>query len=300
MSETKIEKKYLNVIDNLLDNEDLSKYFGEWINQIDKLKEEYSNNLPFSYIKIDNFLNEELVQKIQQEFPRDFSNWWEYNNPIEVKLANDDINNFDENIKKIFYLLSSKKLVEIFSKITGIENLEYDPYLHGAGLHAHPRNGRLNIHLDYEKHPILEDKERRLNIILFLNKEWKEEWNGDNQLWDRTMSQCKVKTFPKFNKAIIFQTNDISWHGVPDKIICPEDIYRISLAYYYISPLISKKDNEKFGNDGSGYRSKATFIKRPQDKQSDKMDLLYKIRPIRRIEKEDLNEIWPDWNPKDF
>lgn len=300
MSETKIEKKYLSVIDNLLDNEDLSKYFGEWINQIDKLKEEYSSNLPFSYIKIDNFLNEELVQKIHQEFPRDFSNWWKYNNPIEVKLANDDINNFDENIKKIFYLLSSKKLVEIFSKITGIENLEYDPYLHGAGLHAHPRNGRLNMHLDYEKHPILEDKERRLNIILFLNKEWKEEWNGDNQLWDRTMSQCKVKTFPKFNKAIIFQTNDISWHGVPDKIICPEDIYRISLAYYYISPLISKKDNEKFGNDGSGYRSKATFIKRPKDKQSDKMDLLYKIRPIRRIEEEDLNEIWPDWNPKDF
>ena len=74
-------------------------------------------------------------------------------------------------------------------------------------------------------------------IILFLTKDWKEEWNGDNQLWDKNATECQVKTYPKFNSAIIFETNGISWHGVPDKIMCPEGIFRKSLAYYYISPL---------------------------------------------------------------
>ena len=61
------------------------------------------------------------------------------------------------------------------------------------------------MHLDYEKHPRMENKERRLNIILFLTKDWKEEWNGDNQLWSNDMKKCMVKTYPKFNSAIIFE-----------------------------------------------------------------------------------------------
>ena len=133
----------------------------------------------------------------------------------------------------MFYLLSTSKIIEIFSKITGIEDLEYNPYLHGAGLHAHPRYGRLNMHLDYEKHIILKNKQRRLNIILFLSKDWKNEWNGDNQLWNSEMKKCVVKTYPKFNSAIIFKTDEITWHGLPEKIMCPEGVFRKSLAYYY-------------------------------------------------------------------
>lgn len=297
---SKIKKEILDEYNKSLEEENLLNYFGDWINKIDKYNSEYVSNDPFCHIKIDNFLNNDYVEKIYQEFPNNFDNWWKYNNPIEVKYANDDIENFGDNIKKIFYLLSSDKIVNLFSKITDISNLEYDPYLHGAGLHAHPKYGRLNMHLDYEKHPILTDKERRLNIILFLNKDWDEKWAGDNQLWDKNMEKCIVKTYPKFNKAIIFQTNDISWHGLPDKIMCPENYHRKSLAYYYISPLVSKLNYHKFGNDGSGYRTKATFIKRPEDKKLDKMEELYKIRPFRRINKEDMDLIWPDWNPINY
>ena len=217
-----------------------------------------------------------------------------------MKYANDNINDFDKSIKDLFYLLSTNKLIKIFSEITGIKELEYDPYVHGAGLHVHPRYGRLNIHLDYEKHVLLKNKQRRFNIILFLSKDWKEEWNGDNQLWDKEMKECKVKTYPKFNSAIIFKTDESTWHGVPEKIMCPEGIYRKSIAYYYISPLVNKSKSEKIGNDGSGYRTKATFIKRPQEKYYEKMEKLYKIRPLRRIEKEDMKEIWPDWTPDKY
>lgn len=289
----KIDKKYLEKINNQNDNK---KYFGDWINNLDVLKEKYNNALPFEYIKLDNFLQKDYAEEIYKSFPTDFENWHKYWNPIEVKYANDDINNMDKSIKDAFYLLSSNKLIEVFSEITQIKNLEYDPYLHGAGLHVHPRYGRLNMHLDYEKHPKLINKQRRLNIILFLTKDWKEEWNGDNQLWDKNMNECIVKTYPKFNSAIIFKTDELSWHGLPEKILCPPEIYRKTLAYYYISPLINISNETKIGNDGSGFRTKATFIKRPQDKYDEKMEQLYKIRPYKRIEKEDMDKIWPHWN----
>ena len=293
----KINKKYLNSI-NL--KNDSKEYFGEWINNIDILKEKYRNAFPFEHIKIENFLQEDYAEEIYKNFPTDFENWHKYWNPIEVKYANDDINNMDKLIKDIFYLLSTDKLIKVFSQITGITDLEYDPYLHGAGLHVHPRYGRLNMHLDYEKHPKLINKQRRLNIILFLTKDWKQEWNGDNQLWNKDMKECIVKTYPKFNSAIIFKTDELSWHGLPEKITCPEGTFRKSLAYYYISPLVNKKHEYKIGNDGSGFRTKATFVKRPEEKDNERMKKLYKIRPHSRIEKKDMEEIWPEWTPKLF
>lgn len=289
----KIIKEYLHNFNIANDNE---KYFGDWINNTDELKEKYVNALPFEHIKIDNFLKEEYAEEIFQNYPTDFENWHTYHNPLEVKYANDNINDFDKSIKDLFYLLSTDNLIKVFSGITGIEGLELDPYLHGAGLHVHPRYGRLNMHLDYEKHIILKNKQRRLNIILFFTKDWKEEWHGDNQLWDKDMKECKVKTYPKFNSAIIFKTDEITWHGLPEKIMCPENVFRKSFAYYYISPLVSKPSANKIGDDGSGYRTKATFVKRPTDPYNPKLQELYKIRSNRRIEKEDMEKIWPNWN----
>jgi len=292
----KIDKQYLKNINH----QNNKKYFGDWIDNIEHFKKEFRSALPFEHIKIDNFLKNEYAEEIFKKFPTDIENWHRYYNPLEVKYANDNINSFDNSIKNLFYLLSSNKLIEVFSKISGVEDLEADPYLHGAGLHVHPRNGRLNMHLDYEKHVLLQNKQRRLNIILFLTKDWKEEWNGDNQLWDKDMKKCLVKTYPKFNSAIIFKTDEISWHGLPEKIMCPEGLYRKSIAYYYISPLVNRKTENKVGNDGSGYRTKATFTKRPEDKQDERIEKLYGIRPQRRIEQEDMDEIWPEWNPELF
>lgn len=278
-----------------LNNSSNLHYFGDWINNLYKLKEKYINAEPFENIIIPNFLNEEYAELIYNKFPSNFENWHKYYNPIEIKYANDDINNMNENIKKLFYILSTNELINIFSKISGIENLEYDPYLHGAGLHVQPRNGRLHMHLDYEKHPYI-NKERRLNLILYLSKDWKEEWNGYTELWNKDMTKCVKKSQVIFNTAIIFKTNDISWHGVPEKIKCPQNIYRKSFAFYYISDIISEKKDKKIGNDGSGYRTKATFVKRPQDPDYTQMKKLYDIRPLRRIEKKDMDEIWSEWN----
>jgi dTDP-glucose 4,6-dehydratase len=291
-------KLKINLID-LLITENLNNktnHFGDWINNTEFLKEQFSNAEPFEHIIIPNFLNDEYAEQIFNSFPVDIDSgkWYKYYNPLEIKYANDDIKNMPRCIKKLFYLLSTKELTEKFASISSINDLEHDPYLHGAGLHVHPRNGKLNMHLDYEKHPFT-NKERRLNMILYMSKDWKEEWNGDTQLWDNKMEKCIVNSHVKFNTAIIFRTNETSWHGLPESIKCPEDVFRKSIAYYYVSPIVTGSTENKFGNDGSGYRTKATYVKRPQDPYDERIENLYKIRPFRLITQKDLDEFYPNW-----
>jgi Rps23 Pro-64 3,4-dihydroxylase Tpa1-like proline 4-hydroxylase len=283
----KIDKQYLEI----MNQKECEKYFGSWTNDIDNLKQQFLDAEPFENIVIDDFLDISYAEKLSNLFPSNYNEWHKYLNPIEVKYTFDDINKLDDETKNYFYYLSTDKMVHLFQKLTNIDNLTYDEYLHGAGLHCHPRDGRLNIHLDYEKHPY-SGKERRINIIYFLNKEWEKEWNGQNELWDENITKCVKKTDIKFNRAIIFKTNDISWHGLPEKICCPENIYRKSLAYYYISPLNSKKSEEL-------YRKKARYVKRPHDEFNKQLEELYKIRPYRRIQQEDMDKYFPNWKPSD-
>lgn len=288
----KINKEHLK----RLNDTDLSNYLGEWYNQPEtELTDVFLNANPFEHIIIPNFLNEDYANKILEKFPNNYESWHQYCNPLEVKFALDDITKMDEDINLFFYLLSTDAMINKISKITDISGLTYDEYLHGAGLHVQPRHGRLNMHLDYEKHPF-SGLQRRLNVILYLNKDWKPEWNGATELWNNDMSECIKKSDVIFNTAIIFKTNEISWHGVPEIIQCPKDVYRKTLAYYYMSPLNNPSTENKIGNDGSGFRTKATFVKRPQDKEDERINTLCKIRPHRRIEKEDMDAIWPNWD----
>ena len=256
--------------------------FGNWINN--ELK---CDTNPIPYILIDNFLKDDMYQSINKEYPNKLDeSWWKYENPLEVKYANDKIHEYSKNTQNLFYALSHQEFINKIGNIFNIHNLEYDPHCHGGGLHMMPKYGRLNMHLDYEIHPIT-NKKRRLNIILYMNDEWDKSWNGDTQLWDETMSKCMVKSYPKRNKALIFVTNDDSWHGIPNKIMCPENIFRKTIAFYYVS----KKNDEK-----SKCRSKAVFTKRPDDKYDERLEKLFEIRSNRRIENKDLKEIWPEWN----
>jgi hypothetical protein len=281
-----IKSEYLEEL--LRSNDNPLKYFGDWTKDVSALNTLFLNAKPFEHVVIDNFLETSYAEKISEIFPVVNSDWHEYKNPIEVKYTYDNINELDKDTKDFFYYLSTPELTNIMRDITSIRNLEYDEYLHGAGLHKHPRYGRLNIHLDYEKHPI-SGKERRLNVILFMSKDWDPLWNGANELWDKDVTKCITKTHVKFNRAIIFKTNDISWHGLPDKIMCPDDVFRNSLAYYYVSPLNTLKTEEN-------YRKKAMFVKRPEDPFDEQLQKLYDIRPHRRITQEDMDNLIPGWS----
>lgn len=255
--------------------------FGEWITKHISL-----NCIPFKHCIIDNFLKEEEYQSVLLKYPQTPNSYfWEYNNPIEIKYTLDRLDYTDDVIKNLFYALSHDRIMSKLSKLFNIPDLEYDPYLHGGGLHMYPKNGRLNLHLDYENHPYL-NKRRRLNIIYYVNDTWDKKWNGDIQLWDKQVKNNIVKVYPTKNRAVIFETTDDSWHGVPETIDCPNGVYRKSIAFYYLS-----NTNNKING-----RKKAVFTKRPQDPYDDRMERLYQIRANRRITQNDLDQIYPSWN----
>ena len=280
-------------------NDNKLSFFGDWVHRVEELQSQFTEASPFEHIIIPNFLNKDIAEELYTLFPEDIHSerWHKYYNPIEIKYANDNMDKMPDKFQDIFHLLSTKEICSKFSTLSGIDGIEHDPYLHGAGLHALPRDGRLHIPLDYEKHPY-SNKQRRLNVILYLSEDWKQEWNGHSELWNKDMTECVVKSPVNFNTCLIFKTNEISWHGLPEKIQCPEGLLRKSLAYYYISPLINQADDKKLGSNETGFRTKATFVKRPQDPEDERMNQLYKIRPYRLITKKDMEKIWPDWDPQ--
>ena len=114
------------------------------------------------------------------------------------------------------------------------EKLISDPYLSGGGLHEIKKGGLLKVHTDFNKHPT-NNFDRRVNVLIYLNKGWKEDYKGCLELWDKEMKNCKQKILPSFNKMVIFSTTDFSNHGHPDPLKCPKELSRKSIALYYFS-----------------------------------------------------------------
>ena len=75
----------------------------------------------------------------------------------------------------------------------------------GAGQHEIKPGGLLKIHADFNKHNI-SGLDRRLNVLVYLNKDWKEEYGGHFELWDKDMKHCVKKILPTFNTMAIFST----------------------------------------------------------------------------------------------
>jgi Rps23 Pro-64 3,4-dihydroxylase Tpa1-like proline 4-hydroxylase len=175
--------------------------FGDWTNRIPQICQTFQSASPFSHVVINNFFDEETVNTLRTEFPDPDNSssgnfdWKHYDNPIEQKYALNDFSNL-QHASSVFNFLQSAEVVDIFKQITHIENLEADPHLHGAGLHAYPHNGKLDMHLDYCIHPI-SGKERRVNLIVYLNKHWPSEYGGSLWLTDRPdLSNCVEVTQP--------------------------------------------------------------------------------------------------------
>ena len=207
----------------------------------DKLSKEFEEGKPFRHVIIDNFFDDETALKLSNEFPdyNDEQLWAIYNNPIEKKKLTPNWGLFPPTTYRAFTLMNTPEFVEKVKKITGIPNLVADYGMHGGGWHVHTRGGKLNIHKDYSIHPKL-GMERRINIIIYLSPDWNEEWGGGLELWSHDAEnnqpkECVTKVYNKFNRAVLFDTAQNSWHGLPTETLCPEGGYRKSLAIYYVS-----------------------------------------------------------------
>jgi Rps23 Pro-64 3,4-dihydroxylase Tpa1-like proline 4-hydroxylase len=197
--------------------------------------ETYINAKPFPHIVLDNFFPTEIVERVLAEFPKPNAiRWQSFDNESEIKLASSAEASFGPATRLFMYHLNSITFLEFMSRVTGIDNLIPDPGFEGGGLHQIKRCGKLGIHSDFNRHRDF-NLDRRLNLLLYLNKDWQEEYGGHLQLWNREMTQCEAKVLPLFNRMMVFGTTDFTYHGHPDPLQCPEDRTRKSLALYYFS-----------------------------------------------------------------
>jgi len=252
--------------------------FGNWINNISDISKQFSSASPFPHVVINNFFDQNTAKKISEEFGVPNDSWHEYKNPLERKFAKNA--NLGKHTTEMFDILQSDKFVNIMSSISGIQDLMTDPHLHGAGIHAYPPGGKLDMHLDYSVHPI-SGMERRLNLLVFLSEDWNKECGGDLILTTDIHASDDVikKVSPMWNTGILFRTTDDSIHGLPYPTTT--DKYRKSLAIYYVSP----------PREGVTQRKKAQFFPWKHAPHK-KLQNLYEIRPHRRIEDSDLWEGW--------
>ena len=198
-----------------------------------KQKKNFLSNIFFPHIVIDNFLNTDFCNKIDQEISLSA----QYAKPYYVynvkKFGLTDYNSFGENTKKLIQFLNSQEFLLILESFTGIKNLISDSSLEGGGLHFTKKDGYLKIHADFQSHIIKKTFARRLNLLLYFNKNWTEANNGNIEFWDKDLRK-KVSYTPDFNRLVIFKTDEFSYHGHPDKLIPPDNVlFRKSLALYY-------------------------------------------------------------------
>jgi hypothetical protein len=193
---------------------------------------------PFNHVVIDNFFQLKIAEDLAEEFP-DFGSevWAEYNNPIEIKKLCNRWDKFPRLTYSVFDYLNSPAFVEKVALLVG-ERLFPDPGLNGGGWHTHKCGGKLNTRLDYSIHPKL-GLERRLNLIVYLQPRWRLEYGGTLGLWEaldggKRPGELKVQIPCEFNRAVIFDTSQNSWHGLPEPIRSPEGVNCNSIATYYL------------------------------------------------------------------
>jgi Rps23 Pro-64 3,4-dihydroxylase Tpa1-like proline 4-hydroxylase len=201
----------------------------------DALKAEFDAAEPFRHILIDSLLDPDFAREaascfptfeeaLQQGFAFDFVN-------ERRKVQISDASKFPEPIARLHRALASPEFLADLEHITGIPRLLADETLAGGGMHVTGPHGRLDVHVDFN---FAEERRlhRRLNVLVYMNPDWDDRWGGAVELWDRKVKRCHRTVMPRLGRCVLFETSDISFHGV-QPLTCPEDVVRKSFAAYY-------------------------------------------------------------------
>ena len=195
----------------------------------------YAKADPFPHIVLDDFFDEAVLDNVLGEFPGpDDIEWRKFSDYNEIKLASTVERQLGRATRTLIHQLNSSPFIEFLERVTGIAGLLPDPHLEGGGLHQILPGGKLGVHADFNKSLRLK-LDRRLNLLVYLNREWQEDYGGHLELWDTEMKECVRRVLPVFNRVVIFSTTDFSHHGHPTPLSCPPERTRKSLALYYYS-----------------------------------------------------------------
>jgi hypothetical protein len=201
--------------------------------QIQRWQAEFETGSPFRYLIIDNFLKPTFAEELSNKFPALGEMNVRYRGMNERKSEHSDFVNLPSVFSALKKRLTEFDVTTAIGKITQIQNLELINDRFGLGLHQGGKDSFLDIHVDYNLHP-LHRKQRRINLILFLNTNWEKDWGGALEFWNNDVTKCEQSILPLFNRCVLFECNEYSFHGY-SKINCPEEITRKSFYQYYFT-----------------------------------------------------------------
>ncbi|MEZ5754363.1 MAG: 2OG-Fe(II) oxygenase [Paracoccaceae bacterium] len=194
--------------------------------------EAYRSAQPYPHGGFDNFLPPEILERVLVELrdlPEAETSFDRAQERLKTSYTPERLGTYTKNL---FYALNSKPFILFLEELTGISGLIPDPYFSGGGIHRIETGGHLDIHADFNHHAKM-NLERRLNVLIYLNHDWKAEYGGSFELWDKEMKGMVSSYVPSFNRMVCFSTTSDSWHGNPSKVNHPEGQPRQSIALYY-------------------------------------------------------------------
>ena len=191
---------------------------------------------PFKHAVLDNFLPDDFAEFALNSFPAIESDGWEHTNDvgIEVKSRSTWESEFDipDGMVDVIRVLNSSIMLDAMSKLLDIPKLMPDPYFTGGGLNVSERGGHLDVHVDGNYHDA-SGLNRRVNLLIYLNPNWKKEWGGEFGVYSNDGTNLVREIEPLFNRCVIFDSHDSSYHGLPNPINFPKDKPRRSIILYY-------------------------------------------------------------------
>jgi hypothetical protein len=197
-----------------------------------ELRDRYATGLPFPHVAIDDFLPEAVLEQCLAMFPPDAAANENYDRGQERLKMSFSPEILPPYARQLFYSFNSRPFIQVLENICGISGLIPDPYFQGGGLHQIADGGHLSVHADFNHHAAL-NLERRINVLIYLNRDWSDEYGSQLELWDESMKRCVQSYTPLFNRCVIFNTTSNSNHGNPNPVRHPRRIPRRSIALYY-------------------------------------------------------------------
>jgi hypothetical protein len=195
-------------------------------------RDQYNSATLFPHIVLPDFLDEEILEVCLRDFPSVPDSSTGYKRSQENLKFEFSPETLSPPLRSLFYSFNSLPFVSFIENLTGIKRLIPDPYFAGAGLHQVSEGGHLDIHTDFNFHAAM-GLERRINVLIYLNKNWREEYGGCFEIWDQKMRRCCARVVPTFNTCVVFNTSSISFHGNPVRVKHPEGKPRRAIALYY-------------------------------------------------------------------
>jgi 2OG-Fe(II) oxygenase superfamily len=224
----------------------------------DELRDGYRAASPFPHVVVNGLFPDPLLDAVNAECDAEGSAPRQTTmNQRVVKREASDVASLGAATRCVMSQLDSSAFMDFLEALTRIQGLMPDPHHMGGGLHETPRGGFALIHRDFLSNTRL-GLERRINALLYLNRDWPDEYGGHLELWPEDMAGAKARILPTFNTLVVFESNAHTLHGLPDAVMCPPDRVRRSLVSYFYTT--QRPDHERLGTH------LGIYVRRPQDR----------------------------------